>query len=443
MDSSMTNQGAEYHDQGMVSGLLGTVLCTIMKKPLLTLSALLVAAAMQAQTSVTVSTAASNADQVWYSLLNGEVARAPLAEWDLAFEITGFDASIRVNTAKGLTVYETPAAITDWTSVNTVDIDNWTSIQNADSNWSAGALTHGNDLDDPSGLNLGWGQYNMATHVIQGTRIYTIGLADGTTWKKLRIDALANSIYTFTYADLNGLNERTETVVKSNFTGKNFAYFSFASNSTLDREPLTVNWDLLFTKYTGFVPTPYTVSGVLQNKNVTALQVDGVPTNDADWMSAPFNVAVNIIGSDWKTYDFDQNTYTVVADRTYFVKDIPGNIWKVIFTGYGGGSNGDMSFTQEMISTVGVTETAAQQGTLLVYPNPVTNGQAQVLVDIPASEGTIRVFNTTGQQMLEQRWSGLAGLSNRSLDVSSLAKGVYVVRIEANRSNTTAKLVID
>lgn len=84
-----------------------------------------------------------------------------------------------------------------------------------------------------------------------------------------------------------------------------------------------------------------------------------------------------------------------------------------------------------------------QQGTLLVYPNPVSNGQAQVIVDIPASEGTVRVFNTTGQQMLEQHWSGLTGLSNRSLDVSALSKGVYAIRIEANHLNTTAKLVID
>ena len=442
MDSSMTKRGSEYHDQGMVGGLLGPVLCTIMKKTLLTLSAVLLAAAMQAQTSVTVSTAAANSEQVWYSLLNGEVDSAPLAEWDVAFEITGFASSIRVNTAKGLVVYETPDAIDQWDNVVTVDMDNWTRVDNADTSWSISALNNGNDLDDPLGFNVGWGNYNQATHVVVGTHIYAIMFPDS-SWKKLRINSLAAGVYDFTYANLDGTDNHDATLAKNSFVGKHFGYWSFDSNATIDREPLAMDWDLLFTKYTGFVPTPYPVSGVLQNKNVTAQQVDGVPTADAQWSPGLLSVHMNIIGSDWKSYDMDQNVYTIVADRTYFVKDVPGNIWKVIFTGYGGGSNGNMTFTQEMLSPVGIQETTAQQGTLLVYPNPVTNGQAQVIMDIPASEGTLRVFNTTGQQMLEHRFSGLAGLSNRTLDVSNLAKGVYVVRIEANHSNTTAKLVID
>ncbi len=438
----MTKKGPEYHDQGMVGGRLGPVLCTIMKKTLLTLSAVLIAAAMQAQTSVTVSTAAGNSEQVWYSLLNGEVGNAPLAEWDLAFEMTGFSSSIRVNTAKGLVVYETPNSVAQWDNVVTVDMDNWTRVENSDTAWTLSALNNGNNLADPQGFNVGWGNYNQATHVIVGTHIYTI-MSPDSTWRKLRINSLAAGVYNFTYANLDGSDSHDADLFKSGFTGKNFGYYSFTTNSTLDREPLTANWDLLFTKYIGFVPTAYPVSGVLQNKVVTASQVDDVPTADADWVASPFSTEMNIIGSDWKAYDMNLNMYTFVADRTYFVKDIPGNIWKLIFTGYGGGSNGNMTFTQEMVSSVGISENSAKQGTLLVYPNPVTNGQAEVIVDLPASEATVRVYSTTGQQMLEQRWSGLSGLTTRSLDVSNLAKGVYVVRIEANLSNTTAKLVID
>ncbi|MCB9171187.1 MAG: hypothetical protein H6594_12640, partial [Flavobacteriales bacterium] len=55
---------------------------------------LLLSAAMNAQTTVTVTTAPANADQVWYSLQNGTVRTAPLDEWDLGFEIAGFTASI-------------------------------------------------------------------------------------------------------------------------------------------------------------------------------------------------------------------------------------------------------------------------------------------------------------------------------------------------------------
>ena len=429
----------------MVGEYIASLFCNPMKKSVLLLSAACLSAWTQAQTPVTVSTHAGNADQVWYSLQNGEVGRAPLNEWDLAFEMTGFGSSIRVNTAKGLVVYETPVTIDDWDILESADsttVASWTRVENSDSSWSVSALNHGNNLDDPLGFNVGWGNYNAATHVIAGTKVYAIHFPDN-TWKKLRINYLANGTYSFTYASLDGTNFYDVELVKAGFTGKNFGYWSFATNATLDREPLTVNWDLLFTKYTGFVPTAYSVSGVLQNKNVTALQVNGVPTSEADWNSGAYSANMNILGSDWKDYDFDLNQYTIATDTTYFVKDIPGNIWKIVFTGYGGSANGDMSFNQELVGTVGIGEIARPQGTLITYPNPVTNGQAQMIVDVPAREGVLRIFNTTGQQMGQQQWSGLSGLTTRTLDVSGLAKGVYMVRFDAANSTSTGKLVIE
>lgn len=419
------------------------VLCTTMKQ-IITLSlALSASVVLQAQTSVTVSTAAGISDQVWYSLQNGEVDNAPLAEWDLAFEMTGFTSSILVNTAKGLVVYETPSAIGFWDNVNTLDSANWTRIDNSDTSWSAGALTHGNNLVNPDGLNVGWGDYNMATHVIAGSRIYAIQLADATTWLKLRINSLSNGVFSFTYANLDGTGSHDATLVKTDFTGKNFGYWSFETNATLDREPATTDWDLLFTKYIGFVPTAYPVAGVLQNKGVTALQVDDVPTADAEWTSAPFSTEMNIIGSDWKSYDFDLNAYTTVPDRTYFVKDGAGNIWKLVFTAFGGSTTGDMTFEQELVSSTGIAEAAARQGTLLVQPNPVTDGNVELVMDVPAHEGTLQVYNAAGQLMMDRAWKGTPGLSVRGLDVSGLSKGLYTVRFSSSVATVTAKLAID
>lgn len=426
----------------MARQYLAPLICTIMKKSILLLSAACISALVQAQTPVTVSTSPGIADQVWYSLLNGEVGRAPLSEWDLAFEMTGFSSSIRVNTAKGLVVYETPVAINDWDGLLTVDSANWTRVDNADTSWSVSALNHGNDLQDPDGFNVGWGDYNVATHVIAGSKVYAINFPDD-TWKKLRINYLANGIYSFTYSNLDGNDFYDVELVKTDFTGKNFGYWSFATNATLDREPPTVGWDLLFTKYTGFVPTPYGVTGVLQNKNVAALQVNGVPTSEADWNSAPFSSRMNILGSDWKRYDFGQNQYAIVTDTTYFVKDIPGNIWKIVFTGFGGSATGDMSFNQELVSSMGIDEVAGRRGTLLAYPNPVTDGHARMVVDVPAREGMLRIFNLTGQQMGQEQWSGLSGLTMRTIDVGGLAKGMYIVRFDATSYNTSAKLVIE
>ncbi|MCB0771682.1 MAG: HmuY family protein, partial [Flavobacteriales bacterium] len=321
-----------------------------MKLTTLSLTVLLTSATF-AQTSVTVTTSAANASQTYYSLLNGVQATAALDSWDLAFEISGFTSSIQVNTAKGLSVFETPFAISEWSSVNSPDEDNWTRLLNSETYWSAGALTHGNDLDQPDGFNVGWGTYNMITHTIMGTKIYVIKTAGG-SYRKLRINSLASGSYSFTFADLDGSNEQTSTLVKSAFSGKNHGYFSFEGNTVLDLEPPTASWDLVFTKYTSIInapaPTAYAVAGVLQNKNVSAMQIDGVDTSVADWTSAAFDTSMNIIGYDWKNYNMGSSMYEYADDRTYFILDRTGNIWKLIFTEYGGGSNGDMTFTQEL-----------------------------------------------------------------------------------------------
>lgn len=413
-----------------------------MKTRLTLIAACVMAGNLMAQTPVTISTAPGNAEQVWYSLLNGEVGSGALNDWDLAFEVTGLTAGIRVNTAKGMVAYETPFTFAQWDALTSPDPNAWTRVDNDVTRWDMGALNHGNNMDLPTGYNVGWGQYNPANHQMQGNRVYAIMLPDS-TWKKLRINSVISGTFSFTYAAIDGSGSHDASFNKSAFAGKNFAYWSFATNAAMDREPATTTWDLVFTKYTDFVPTPYNVAGVLQNRSVTALQVDGVPTAAAEWTSAPFSTDINIIGSDWKAYDMNAGAYTIVPDRTYFVKDIPGNIWKIIFTGYGGGANGNMNFTQELASAVGIKDRAAQEGTLVPYPNPVSNGEARMIVDVPGKEATVVVFNAAGQQVLRQQWGGLSGLTERSLDVHALPRGMYTVRLSGPAFSTAAKLAVE
>ena len=180
-----------------------------MKHALLFPIALSLALGSSAQTPVTVSIAAGYAEQTFYSLANGVQATSPLAAWDLGFEINGFTSSIMVNTAKGLKVYETPTAVADWNDLVAPDIASWTLISNSDTDWSEGALSHGNNLNEPTGLHLGWGEYSMDTHFVVGDKVYVIEVA-ADTYRKLRIDALIEGVYTFTYANLDGGNEQTK-----------------------------------------------------------------------------------------------------------------------------------------------------------------------------------------------------------------------------------------
>lgn len=409
-----------------------------MKLATLLVTALLTTA-LSAQTTVTVTTGAGNADQAFYSLQNGLQTSAPNAEWDLAFEITGFSGSILANTAKGLQVYKAPFSVAQWASVDTAGLaTNWPQQHNSEISWSAGALNQGLTADE---FDLGWGVYNMITHTVLGDSVFVVKLVNG-DWKKLRIDGLATSTYLFTWADLDGGNEQAGSLNKTLYTGKNFGYFSLENNIALDREPATTEWDLVFTKYISFIPTAYGVAGVLQNKNTQVLQVDGVDPDVAEWWGGAFSADINTIGYDWKTFNMTTFEYEYPLDRTYFVQDQLGNVWKLIFTGYGGGATGDMTFTQELISATSVEESGAQ-GTVLVYPNPVVNGQAQVLVNVPSSNVVATVHDLSGKLVRQQQLAGLAGLSLRTVDVSGLQQGLYVVRLEGNGVSTSTRLVIE
>lgn len=396
-------------------------------------STALLTSVLSAQTTVTVTTGPANSLQNFYSLENGEVGTVALADWDLAFEINAFNSSILVNTAKGLSAFETPAAIADWATVNTADESNWTPIYNSEISWSAGALTNGNNLDQADGFNVGWGDYNIITHTIAGSKIYVIKFVDE-TYKKLRINSLAGGQYSFTYANLDGSAEETKTLAKSAHSGKNFGYFSFTTGATADLEPAAADWDLVFTKYTSIInapePTAYPVAGVLQNKNVTALQVDGVDPALADWTSGVLDSSINIIGYDWKTFNMTTFQYEYAQDRTYFVQDQVGNVWKLIFIAYGGSSNGDMTFTQELVSSVGMDDAFAVRD-LAVYPNPSTDGLLNIVLDASVGAAQLTVLDMGGKAVLEQRVNGTGSLAVRPLDVSDLTSGLYVVRLQA------------
>lgn len=390
--------------------------------------------------SVTVSTGAGSAIQTYYSLEQGEQSSIPLADWDLAFEINAFNSSILVNTAKGLKVYETTAAIDEWDLVTVPDVENWTEIQNSEIYWSAGALTHGNDLEDPLGLNVGWGNYNPVTHTIIGARIYAIEDAEG-GFRKLRINSLASGTYSFTYAGIDGADQQDATLLKSAFSGKNFGYYSFATGGTVDPEPMAADWDLLFTKYISMVPTAYPVTGVLQNKEVTAMQVDDVPTSEAMWNSADMDTAINVIGSDWKSFNMTTFQYEYAQDRTYFVQDRASNIWKLVFTGYGGSANGDITFNQELVSSVSVGEETSDR--LAVYPNPVVNGQLNMVLGQEVRLGRLSILDRAGRLVHTQVVNGAGSLSMTSVDLGSLPAGLYMARLEAEGRLLTARIVVE
>ncbi|MBK8339262.1 MAG: T9SS type A sorting domain-containing protein [Flavobacteriales bacterium] len=312
----------------------------------------------------------------------------------------------------------------------------WTTSYNSDSDWSSGAFNQGLTTDE---FDLGWGVYNMITHAVAGDSLFVIKLANG-AFKKIRIDALATGSYSFAWADVDGANEQTASVAKAAYADKNFAYYSLENNVALDREPVNNTWDLLFTKYTTFIPTAYGVSGVLTNKYITSLRVDGVDPSLADWTTAPFDSVINTIGYDWKTFNMQTFQYEYDQDLTFFVQDRTGSIWKLLFTEYGGSATGDMTFTQELVSAASVEERATN-GQAVVFPNPATDA-VNVLFDIPATDAVLTIHDVAGSLARTERFAGITPMSTRILDISGLRTGVYSLRLEHASGAVYSRLVV-
>lgn len=296
--------------------------------------------------SDTVSMGAGYANEVWYSLDNGIQGSHVRNNWDIAFSITGFSATILTNSAEGTELWTYPNGDTSaWSSVDTTGMSAWAQNWNSDTSWALGAFSANTSTTDP--YDLGWGIYNQVTHFVIGDSIYIIKLSNG-DYKKLWIEKSASAVYSFRYEDLDGSNTASATINKSNYFTKNFAYYSLQTASESDREPTTADWDLVFTKYTAFVPTAYGVTGVLTNIDVESVDVRNVDESTYDdWQAQTFSTRINEIGYDWKTFDMGTFSYIIEDSTVYFVKAKNGGIWKLVFTGFGGSTDGNFIFTKK------------------------------------------------------------------------------------------------
>jgi hypothetical protein len=392
---------------------------------------------VSAQTLDTVSTGAGYANQVWYSLANDNQGSAPKTNWDIAFDASPFGAAVLANTITGTTVWVYAAGdTTDWLTVDTAGLSTWPKYYNSDTSWAIGAFNQATS----SSFDMGWGIYSPITHYVTGDSIYIVKLANN-TYRKLWIVQLASSTYQFRYATLDNSSDQTVSLVKTNYAGKNFAYYSMQNDLALDREPVSADWDLLFSQYTAFIPTPYTVTGVLSNIGVTVAEAIPVNVNTVQWTNHTFVTPMNEIGYDWKTLNMSTFTFDITDSLVYFVQTQNGDIWKVIFTGFGGSANGNYIFTKELVSLTGTPE-QAQILFMELYPNPANDNATLSFSTKTIAETMLTVTDLTGKKVYESKQAGNSGLQQISLDTESWNAGMYIVTLQAEGKTQCKKLIV-
>lgn len=265
--------------------------------------------------------------QVFFDLeTNSTVKQNLLSEWDLGFETSDSGWHVILNTSKMML-----AGNSGQTDFNAVTIKKGIEMNFDPSNGNLDSTAIGN-----------WYTMVEDNPVSQGF-VYVIDRgtdeeANQPGMKKVVFGFQDKNTYTLRYANLDGSEENTLVIPKD--TSVNFVCFSF-DNGIVDIEPPKNSWDLQFGRYSTLLftdagdPYPYVVTGVLLNPYNTLAQRDTVNLFD----EISFQIAQqhqlvrqrDIIGYDWKEYDFDNEMYAVMPQKVYVLKNRVGYYYKLRF----------------------------------------------------------------------------------------------------------------
>lgn len=406
-----------------------TLLCSLL------LLALIPTSRTLAQETVVVSVGEGYAFETYYDLDDGISGSQPLDAWDIGFQMTGFSSAIITNGGTGIQLYPVPGADpeTFGTAIDTNGMaGSWNGWYNSASTWNQGAFNLGSDFETG---NFGWGEYNMVTHVVSGTTLYVIVLPDGSA-KQIVIDGLSSGTYSFRYADLDGGNVTEASVSKSDFAGKQFGYYSIRDGKTVDQEPQIQNWDLVFGKYIAWVGPeaniPYVVTGVRSNPEVlTAAVTTENPLSEPAPQAGAFTTDITTIGHDWKEFT---GAWSIRADVAYFVQSRVGDIYRIVFTDFGGSSSGDITFQQQNLGVLSVRDNEQVVARFGIYPNTLRSGDRATVVlsaESKLADAEIAIVDAAGRTVQVLEVPDHTGLQQIPLE-TDLAPGWYSVALTLN-----------
>ena len=264
--------------------------------------------------------------QIYYDL-NGnlEVSSNGIAEWDLCFESTQGGWLIRLNSSKFMHAGNSNDTL-------------FSSLLNEEDLEMVFDASSGN-IDSTA---IGTWFTETGDSIISLRNVYLVDrgineLNKAVGFKKVQFDVKGNS-YLIRYADPDNQNEVIQMIERGE--NSNRVYFSF-ENGILEIAPESEQWSLLFSRYTTMLLTtdgekyPYLVAGVILNPNGVAAALDTIH----DFMEMEINDTIDLelstrsdlIGYDWKYYDFDAAIYTIVPEYMYVLRDRDGFYYKLRF----------------------------------------------------------------------------------------------------------------
>ncbi len=390
-----------------------------------------------------VTIGANNNDMVFYQMKCSETTTSSNSDWHFAVSVrpsvfpsnTLQGTSVRINEAIGVKVFQIPSFTADSFNVvvDTANYSQWQQLHDSDSLLDLGALNSGLNINV---FNYGWGTYNgPPNHDVAGTKVYLYILPDGTAGKFYVEQLDKDTAWDLKFASIDNQNIQTVHIGKAAYSGKNFVYLNLKTTVVHDKEPLSEDWDILFTKYTSVEAATNSVSpqvGVLLNKGVTAAECLGVDQAITS-PTTSYTSDMSTIGWEWKYFDIQNNTYIVDDSIVYFVKNRTGEEYKLFFTQYSGDNTGIFSFTtQQNCLSSSMQMSGLPQFT--VFPNP-----AKSSVNISGfSTADISVYDFNGNLLYQY----MNVNSTLALNTGHLASGFYLVKVSSQQGVGVHKLSV-
>jgi len=268
-------------------------------------------------------------NQVYFDLYENQAASSSsIYTWDLSFESSGGGWIIRLNSAKFMlagnsydTVFTSDLLLEDLEMIfdksdgnpDSTALGNWFETSE-DSAWSNRYVYLVDRGSDQEGSSLGQ--------------------------KKVRFE-MQGEYFRMRYANADNSADTTVLIIRDPSIDR--IYYSF-DEGMVDIAPLPGQWSLLFTRYTTMLVTdegedyPYLVAGVLLNPNEVLAARDTIH----DFMDITadnitgleFTTRADVIGYEWKYYDFDMGVYTIVPDMNYVIRDRDGYLYKFRFVDF-------------------------------------------------------------------------------------------------------------
>ncbi|HTN46412.1 MAG TPA: T9SS type A sorting domain-containing protein [Flavipsychrobacter sp.] len=430
--------------------------------------ALAAASQVNAQTPAwihdTISTDAGYLKNVYYSLENGQAAKVAADNWHVGLSVGRFSASIIVNTAdKAVKLFEISSNTADFgtnltSALNAAITANPMPLYNSNITWEHGAFNSGTSTGS---FGYGWGNYDMATHWIFGSRVFGLITATDTfqiyIQEKQTTPVATAPTYIFKIADIDGSNAKTKTEVVGGgvSANANFHYYNIDTDAFLNREPARTAWDFVFTNYNDenviFGNQQYKVFGVVNNEGLDVAKVDTADAEfdniAANYNSYTYDTANNSIGRAWKS---SGPSGVVMTDSLcYFVKTQTGDIWQMVFTAHNSGTAstdpGLVALKKRKVyaNTTSVKTINSSVATFGIYPNPAS-GNVNVVVDAKEKVGKAHIMITdiTGKLVYRNEIAVNNGLNAYSVSTSNLVNGNYIVTLTNGNWKATEKLVV-